>query len=217
MKYYYENQALNSTTTKIIKAFEENGKNYAMLEDSLFYPQGGGQKGDRGTLEINGEIFQVLTTVKDENYNSIVVLDKLPETNVIANCTLNREFRDIQRRLHTSLHLIHAAIEYVKGSELEYPTLSLIDENFAVNKYKDTAFEMEIIDKAIEQFNLWINEDHEVITYADDTNENYRYWKCMNVIIPCGGIHVNHLSEIGNVKISVSHKKKAYSVRIDLE
>lgn len=44
-----------------------------------------------------------------------------------------------------------------------------------------------------------------------------KFKKCMNYIIPCGGIHVDKLNEINDVDIEITHKKKAITVKIILK
>lgn len=39
----------------------------------------------------------------------------------------------------------------------------------------------------------------------------------MNYKIPCGGIHIDKLNEIGNTKIDVTHKKKTITIKITLD
>ena len=218
-KLYYEDKYLKENTTKIVKTFEENGKYYVMLEESIFYPQGGGQKGDRGYLTIDDQRYEVLTTVKDEEFNSVNILDRPVEEKYLdseVKAYLNFEFRYKQMRLHSALHSYHMVLEKVMGETLEYPISSNIEDGFAYNRYNETAFDPALFIEATKQFLELIKTDEVETTYKDPEadNPNFRIWECMNYRIPCGGIHVDKLSDIGEVTIETSHKKKVNTVKI---
>lgn len=220
IKYYYEEKNKKELETKIINTFEENGKYFIRLEDSIFYPQGGGQKGDRGYLIIDKQKYNIVNSVKDEEYNSILIIDQEVDKKYIGanvECHLDWDFRYRQMRLHTSLHIYHALIEEISGNKLDNPLLSTIEDGYAINKYDEFAFDENILGEVTKKFKELIKTDTRVTTYPDTEKENYRYWKCMNYIIPCGGIHVDNLNEINDVDVEITHKKKAITVKIILK
>lgn len=99
---------------------------------------------------------------------------------------------------------------------MDYPTLSTIEDGFAINKYKEGSFAYELLEEVTSKFLELIQTNTEVVTYADEMNENYRYWKCMDCIIPCGGIHGSFLNEIGSVFVETKYKKKEITIKIIL-
>ena len=217
IKYYYEDKYKTELDTKLTETFEDNNKYFVKLEDSIYYPQGGGQKGDKGYIVIDNERYNIINTVKDENFNSVLILDKPVDPKYIGSevkCYLDMDYRFRQMRLHTALHLYHMVIEKVKGSTLDYPTASNIEDGFAYNKYNDSSFDVNILDEVTKAFNELIKTKETVITYPDKENPNYRYYECMNYIIPCGGIHVDTIDQIGDLKIEVSHKKKVITIKM---
>ena len=220
IKYYYEDKNKKELNTKITDIFEENDKCFIRLEDSIFYPQGGGQKGDRGYLIIDNQKYNIINSIKDENYNSILIMEQDIDRKYIGKnveCYLDWNFRYKQMRLHTSLHIYHALIEDLNGIKLDNPLLSTIEDGFAVNKYDENAFDNNILDEVTKRFKELIKTDTKVVTYPDVEKEKYRYWKCMNYIIPCGGIHVDNLNEIDDVDVVITHKKKATTVKVILK
>ena len=97
--------------------------------------------------------------------------------------------------------MFHAIIEEVKGDILDYPIISTIEDGFAYNKYDENSFDIEILEEVQKRFYELIKTSNKVVTYPDLEKDNYRYWECMNYKIPCGGIHIDTLNEVGNVKI----------------
>ena len=170
IRYYYEDKNKKELSTKIIDVFEENGKCFVKLEDSIFYPQGGGQKGDRGYLIIDNQKYNIVNSIKDGDYNSVLIMEQKIEKEHIGkdvNCYLDWDFRYRQMRLHTSLHLFHILIEELKGTKLDNPSLSMIEDGFAVNKYDENAFDINILDEVTKKFKELIKTDTKVLTYPD--------------------------------------------------
>lgn len=220
IKYYYEDKNKKELSTKIIDIFEENNKCFIRLEDSIFYPQGGGQKGDRGYLIIDNQKYNIINSIKDEEYNSILIMEQEIDKNYIGanvECYLDWDFRYRQMRLHTSLHIYHALIEDMSEIKLDNPLLSTIEDGYAINKYDENAFDINMLENVTKKFKELIKSDVKVTTYPDKKRANYRYWECMNYLIPCGGIHVDNLNEIDDVDIEITHKKKAITVKIILK
>jgi len=53
MHKFYEDPYLTEIKTVVTGAFTENNQNIIQLRDNIFYPRGGGQKGDKGMPTIN--------------------------------------------------------------------------------------------------------------------------------------------------------------------
>lgn len=81
-----------------------------VLNRSAFYPEGGGQPSDHGTLDISGEIYNVVKVSKigKEIFHT---LDKNPhECNdaVLGKIDTNR--RNLHTRMHTALHILNGIV-----------------------------------------------------------------------------------------------------------
>ncbi|MGV8089439.1 MAG: alanine--tRNA ligase [Methanothrix sp.] len=91
----------------------------AILDRTLLYPEGGGQPADHGTLEKDGQRFQVTDVQKSGD----VVLHKLAEPCCLAKGDRVRGKVDMRRRLaharhHTATHLVHDSAKRVLGKHI---------------------------------------------------------------------------------------------------
>ena len=91
-----------------------------VLDQTPFYPEGGGQVGDTGYLEgPDGARTPVLDTRK-ENNEILHITEALPEDpGAKFLAVVDAERRKQTRRNHTATHLLHQALREVLGSHVE--------------------------------------------------------------------------------------------------
>ncbi|MCY7328957.1 MAG: alanine--tRNA ligase, partial [Saprospiraceae bacterium] len=91
-----------------------------VLNRTPFYPEGGGQVGDKGGLTFGTEKIEVLDT-KKENTLIIHVVDKLPYDleNQTVSCQVDARKRHLTENNHSVTHLLHAALRRVLGSHVQ--------------------------------------------------------------------------------------------------
>ena len=90
----------------------------AVFDRSPFYPEGGGQVGDCGTLTSeNGTSFKVLDTKKENNL-IVHVLDRIPEGSAFQ-AQVDVKMRAASARNHSATHLMHEALREVLGTHVE--------------------------------------------------------------------------------------------------
>lgn len=218
---YYDDKYLKEVNTTLLESLESDGSFFIRVEDNLFYPQGGGQKGDRGKILIDDQTYSVINTVKDhtEQFGILIQVDREIPNSFCGNsiqCILDWGFRNAQMRLHTSQHMQHCLLGKVVGSAIDNPTVAAIDIGFAFNKYPLGLYDQTTIDETIALFYSTIKNHEKVVTYPDPEKEGFRWWECMDFKMPCGGLHVDYLDEIGNVEITTTSKKKALTFKIIL-
>ncbi len=84
-----------------------------------FYPEGGGQEGDKGYLETqNGEVIYVFDTKKENNLivHSIRNLPQNTSGSMLA--TVDKKYRSFVAANHTATHLLHQALRNVLGEHV---------------------------------------------------------------------------------------------------
>jgi alanyl-tRNA synthetase len=112
-RLYLQDPYLRSFTARALQVRDLDGRPAAILDRSAFYPEGGGQPGDRGTL---GEV-KVLDT-QERGGEVLHVLEKPIEPGAVtAEIDWSRRFDHMQQ--HHGQHLLSAAFE-----KLSAPTLS---------------------------------------------------------------------------------------------
>lgn len=112
--------------------------NVILLDQTIFYPVGGGQACDTGTLLANNEVYQVISAqkVSGEVYHQ-VDREGLGVGDQVM-CTLNWDRRHRLMRSHTAAHLLSGLLHQkasvqITGNQLE-PEKSRMDfsmDNFA--------------------------------------------------------------------------------------
>ena len=213
------------TSVKITKyrkmTTQKEGDFYQMVFNlTPFYPEGGGQVGDKGYLEApNGDIHYILNTKRENNL--IVHFSKtLPEK-------LDGRFRAVvdakQRQRtacnHTATHLLHQALREVLGEHVEQKGSMVHSGEFRFDFShfaKVTAEELKQVEQFVNariQEQLPLEENRKAL-YADaiaqgamalfgekygDTVRTIRFGQSMEL---CGGTHVPNTADIWHFKIT---------------
>lgn len=186
-----------------------------VLATTPFYPEGGGQAGDTGTLNFDGEIIQVIDT-KKENEVIIHLVENLP-TNIQApvKAAIYTERRLKTMYNHTATHLMHAALRKVlgkhvaqKGSLVNTDGLRFDFSHFAkMSEEEIRAVEAKVNEKIRENIPVVIREmpKEEALAMGAMALFGEKYGDKVRVVIIdpnysvelCGGTHVNHTGMMG--------------------
>ena len=109
-------------------------KQLLVLDRTPFYPEGGGQTGDRGWIETARYRLQVSDTIKDGDAIIHVIteaFDKILDTSIspddllfdekelAAEAAVERTVRQDAERNHTATHLMHGALRRILGPHVQ--------------------------------------------------------------------------------------------------
>ena len=118
----FRDDAYLRETSAVVRAV--NGLGGIVLDRTIFYPTGGGQPGDSGTLVLSdGRTLAIATTVKGDTPDEIVHLpaegQALPTVGEPVTLRLDWERRFRHMRMHSCLHLLSAVLPYpVTGGQV---------------------------------------------------------------------------------------------------
>lgn len=221
-KLYYKDQYMKEFTAKVLSCSSRQDGNYGVILDrTAFYPEGGGQPGDTGTLsdsdvldtvEEGGEIVHICSSSCDAG------------SEVSGSIDWDRRFDHMQQ--HTGEHIISGMI----CSELHCDNVGFHMGSDTVTIDYNAPADLETILAIEKKANTYIMEDHPAHIFFPDSSElkslHYRSKKELEgdvriVSFPgadmcaCCGTHLSSSSQVGLVKVT-SVKKFHEGVRIEL-
>ena len=188
---YYEDAYLREAKAKVLEVRD----NALLLDQTVFYPTGGGQPHDRGW--ING--VEVLDVYKDDAGNvwHVVAEPEKFKAGDEVELKLDWDYRYRLMRIHTAMHLMEHVLNVVLPGEWE-----LYGSGMSVEKGRYDILYPENVNQwkgqIIETFNRLVDEGGEMrIWWEGET----RYTQIRDFeVIPCGGTHVRDIKEIGHLK-----------------
>lgn len=206
-KLYYKDQYMGKFTASIVSAIEKDGEYHVVLDQTAFYPEGGGQPSDKGVIgDIN---VKYVYSEKDQVFH---VIDKLPVEQKEIDCRLNWERRFDHMQQHTGEHILSAIFKKKYNAENvgfhlgdDYVSIDL-DQNFSEEEI--IAAEREANNAIYDNLPIEaIYPDREEIKKMDLRKEPTVKGKIRIVKIgeldysPCGGTHLSSTGQVGLIKI----------------
>jgi alanyl-tRNA synthetase len=200
-----------------------------VLDNTPFYPEGGGQVGDKGTLVSANETIDIIDTKKENNL-ILHFAKQLPE-NVTAVFTakVNTNLRTSTSKNHSATHLMHLALRTILGTHVEQKG-SLVNPNYLrfdfshFSKVSDEELrqveasvnaQIEAQLQLVEHRNIPIKEALDkgaMALFGEKYGDSVRMIEFGNSKELCGGIHVKNSADIWHFKI-VSEGAVAAGIR----
>jgi len=210
---------------------QKDGDFYQLVFNlTTFYPEGGGQVGDKGYLQENNGNIHYITDTKKEN-NLIIHFTKTIPGNIkdVYKAVVDKKQRNRSASNHTATHLMHQALRIIIGDHVEQKGSVVHSGMFRF----DFSHFLKVTDDEIEQVEAFVNsrikeqlplEETRNIPYKSainqgaialfgekygDTVRTIRFGKSIEL---CGGCHVKNTSEIWYFKI-ISESAVASGIR----
>jgi misacylated tRNA(Ala) deacylase len=216
-------------------------ENRIAFDQTCFYPGGGGQPPDNGTVEFqNGEMLQIESAFSDAKQviwhvcKSSLTLDHLNQS---AKLTVNRERRIVLTRYHTVLHVLNTITLRDYGGWI---TGVQIGEKYSRIDFKLDSFSPLLIPELEEKVNAVLQANHGLKAYyipEEEFRTREDLLRTLDVKPPvvdgrvrvveiegfdaqaCGGTHVDSTSEVGRFTIFRADNKgknnKRFYVRLE--
>ncbi len=203
---YYENSYLFDfsatviSCTKVEKGFE------VVLDKTAFFPEGGGQKGDTGT--ING-VAVTDTQIKD---GVVIHYCKNAVNCGMAECSLNSRHRFARMQIHSGEHIVSGIAHSLYGCE--NVGFHMDDECAVIDFDRElTDDELDMVEEKANEA-IWCNyavkayfpneSELKTLDYRSklELTENVRIVNIENVdVCACCAPHVHSTGEVGVIKI----------------
>jgi alanyl-tRNA synthetase len=216
--WYYEEGTPMDFTAKALKVFD--GK-YVVLDRTVFYPRGGGQEPDKGT--IGGA-----KVVDIEKYGNIVIHKiegKAPKANSRVECHVDQRRRRRVTQIHTATHILNGSSRQVLGpwvwqhsafKEEDYGRIDITHfshlTDSEVQKIEDLA--NEIVRRDLSVKNTFMPRQEAEKKYGFRLYQGGvvpgKLVRVVNIggwdIEACGGTHTRSTGEVGLIKITKAER-----------
>ena len=204
------------------------GDNWIILDQTVFYAEGGGQLGDTGLIKVGQQEIQIENTIKENDLIKHIFNSKFDfEIGDNVTCIIDWDRRYKLMKMHTSLHLLCSLVnaKVTGGSVGDGKGRLDFNLDFKPNK-----------EELKDNLNDLIQGNHDItISWisAQELDKNPNLIKTMSVLPPrtngsirmvrigdnidyqpCGGTHVKNTSEIGLVEINKVENKGKLNKRV---
>lgn len=200
-----------------------------VLDHTPFYPEGGGQVGDKGVLISANEKINIIDTKKENNL-ILHIAKKLPENiHGIFTAKVNLTLRNAAAKNHSATHLLHQALRTILGTHVEQKG-SLVSPDYLRFDFSHFA---KLTDDELAQTEAFVNQkiaeqlplverrnipyqqaidEGAIALFGEKYGDDVRAIKFGESMELCGGIHVNNTADIWSFKI-VSEGAVAAGIR----
>lgn len=223
---YIEHPDLFESSAQVTQHGSDAKGMYLVLNQSLFYPQGGGQPADQGKIISDSACYEVFDVRNiDGDMRHYIISNSTPIHPVDAvTIKIDKERRILNSKYHTAGHLIAAVVEK-ENSELK----AIKGHQFPGEAYIEFVGTVSDADNFMTQVSSRVSEyiasratvkteeviPGDAVIIAQDLPYEFPKDKSLRVChivgfspVPCGGTHVNTLEDIFSLAIKKCKSKK---------
>ncbi len=224
---YLNDATLVTATSSVLEVVEQDDKVGVLLDSTIFYPQGGGQPYDQGTMECDGKIFQVheVRFYDGEVYHYGTFDGARFEAGNQVTLKVDAARRTLHSKIHTAGHLVDVAMMNV-GYDFEptkgyhFPDSPYVEYNGVIEPEQREAAKQQLNNALAKLIASNETVQHKVVNtkaeleplcpfvpdYIPEGKPIRVVTVAQNIGCPCGGTHVKQLSELNTITV---HKIKA--------
>jgi misacylated tRNA(Ala) deacylase len=204
------------------------------LDRTIFYPLGGGQPGDTGTLtRENGERVAIVDARKGDGVDSVLHLPaagaSLPEPGETLGLEIDWQRRYALMRLHTALHVMSCVVVApVTGGNIS-PDRARLDFDIDMSLLDAGRIEQgtnELIARGVVTETEWISDEElsarpELVkTMSVQPPRGAGRIRLLRIpgidLQPCGGTHVRNIAEIGGIRVLRIRNEGRHNRRVEI-
>lgn len=208
------------------------GDNVIVLDRTVFYPVGGGQPGDTGTIRWSGGSATVVDTrygTEGDIEHVLAEGSPVPDAGAAVNATLDWDRRYRHMRMHTGLHLLGSVLKYgvtggnisaqksrldfdmedaIDKDEVNKRLQALVDGNHAVSCHWITDAELDAQPELVRTMSVQPPRGAGKVRLLEIAGVDLQ---------PCGGTHLKSTSEVGTIRVGKVEKKGRHNRRVYIE
>jgi len=220
---YYDDQQGTEFEAVVLDVFEREDGYDVILDQTMFYPEGGGQPPDTGTLSADDRTVEV-TDVQIEDGVVCHRTDRPLDKGDMVRGQIDVERRRQLMRNHTATHIIiHSARELLGEHVRQAGAQKGVDSSRIDLRHYDRISREQI--KVIEQFaneivmentpvtDEWIDRNQAEAEHGFDlyqggvpAGEQLRIIQVDEDVQACGGTHVKYTGDIGAIKVRTTER-----------
>ncbi len=207
------------------------GDQAVALDRTVFYPLGGGQPGDTGSMSWSGGATRVVDTRYGDSGEILHLVEDgspLPAVGETVHLELDWDRRYRHMRMHTAMHLLGAVLKYgVTGGNISADKSRL---DFDMEDTVDKEAVGEALQALVEENHpircRWISDaeldasPELVRTMSVQPPRGKGKVRLLEIesvdLQPCGGTHLKSTGEVGKVRIGKVEKKGRRNRRVNL-
>lgn len=217
---YLEDFTLLEGKATVLGVNQENSRIFVILDQTIFYPQGGGQPYDKGFIENEKGKFRVeeVRFVDGIVKHFGIFQEGSFQNGDTVTCLVDKARRDLHSRLHSAGHVVDMAITALKLSWIPGKGYHFPDGPYVEYAGSLEGFDKEKLKKEIEALcNQFINQERDTKLIFMSKEEMKKVChhvpdylpagKPTRVVmygdfgVPCGGTHVKNLRDIKQMTI----------------
>ncbi len=217
-----ENMQQLESSAVVANIYEQDGRQIVELNETIFYPQGGGQPYDQGKIENEENIFDVQEVRFVDGIVKHIGEFKSGKFEIGEQVKLHVEpaRRALHARLHSGGHIVDMAVnslglEWIPGKGYHFPDGPYVEYQGSLPEDLHEREELrKNLENKMQQFVhsgiatqitfVSIDEMKSLVRFVPDNlpeNKPSRVVLYGDFGVPCGGTHVANLREIGDIKI----------------
>jgi alanyl-tRNA synthetase len=217
-KLYYDDQERTEFEAVVLDVFEREEGYDVVLDQTMFYPEGGGQPGDQGTLTAD----ELTVEVEDvQSYGDVVLhrTDRNPGKGEFVRGQVDVERRRRLMRHHTATHVVGYAARQVLGEHIRQAGAQkgLHSSRLDVAHYeritREEVREIERVANDLVMENRSVKQEWPDRHEAEERHgfdlyqggippgERIRLIHVGDDVQACGGTHVRRTGDIGVIKV----------------
>ena len=219
-EYYYSHPYARELDTVVVSYHACKDGYEITLQDTIFYPEGGGQPCDKGTIQD----IRVLDVQRKEDKIVHILQQPLPIGEKV-HCVINWEHRYDLMQNHTGEHIFSGLVKKLYGySNVGFHMGEYICADFQGDLTEEMIYEVE---RQVNQA-IWDNLSVQEIFCTPSETGMYEYRSKIEIagitrivsiegydMCACCGMHVSHTGEIGICKV-VNFEKTGNKTRVFL-